>query len=285
MMKIALIPNMTRRNTPDVTKELLKEFEKLGVTVFLDESFKSYFGDCDYINYCSVEEYIENCEIVVTVGGDGTFIKSAKLSAEKSKPLLCINAGKLAYLAGLESSEFSLLQEIVNGNFKTEKRMMLTATIIDKSGKILYHSNCLNDAVVSRSGNIRIMKLSINCNDAPLMDYRADGVIVSTPTGSTAYSLSAGGPIVDPELESILMTPICPHSLVGRSLVFRPNAVLGISSAENVTLCLSADGAQPQKIEPGCRAEIAAAEFTADFIRIKSENFIDILYRKLAQRR
>ena len=159
-MKIALIPNMTRQNTPDVTKKLLKEFEKLQVTVFLDESFKSSFTHSDYIKYCDIEESIADCEIVVTVGGDGTFIKSAKLSAEKCKPLLCINAGKLAYLAGLESSELELLSEIVKGNFKTEKRMMMTATIIDKCGEVLYHSNCLNDAVVY----IIVVLVSFSCN-------------------------------------------------------------------------------------------------------------------------
>lgn len=282
-MKIALIPNMTRRNTPDITKEVLKEFERLGVTVFLDESFKLHFGDCDNINYCSVEDSIETCEMVVTVGGDGTFIKSAKLSAEKGKPLLCINAGKLAYLAGLESSEFSLLSEIINGNFKTEKRMMLTATIIDKSGKMLYHSNCLNDAVVSRSGNIRIMKLSINCNNAPLMDYSADGVIVSTPTGSTAYSLSAGGPVIEPQIDSMLITPVCCHSFFSRSVVLRPDSVLEIAHDNSGEAVLSCDGEEAVLIPDDAVVKIETSGKKAEFIKVKNDTFIDILNKKMSK--
>ena len=282
-MKIALIPNMTRQNTPDVTKVLLKEFKKLNVVVFLDESFRVYFGDSEYINYCNVEESIANCEIVVTVGGDGTFIKSAKLSAEKAKPLLCINAGKLAYLAGLESSELSLLSEIFKGDYKTEKRMMLTATIIDKSGEILYHSNCLNDAVVSRSGNIRIMKLSINCNDAPLMDYRADGVIVSTPTGSTAYSLSAGGPVIEPQIDSMLITPVCCHSFFSRSVVLRPDSILEIAHDNSGEAVLSCDGEEAVLIPDGAIVKIETSDKKAKFIKVKNDTFIDILNKKMSK--
>ena len=282
-MKIALIPNMTRQNTPDVTKELLKEFEKLQVIVFLDKSFESSFAHSDYIKYCDIEESIADCEIVVTVGGDGTFIKSAKLSAEKSKPLLCINAGKLAYLAGLESSELELLSEIVKGNFKTEKRMMMTATIIDKCGEVLYHSNCLNDAVVSRSGNIRIMKLSINCNDAPLMDYRADGVIVSTPTGSTAYSLSAGGPVIEPQIDSMLITPVCCHSFFSRSVVLRPDSILEIAHDNSGEAVLSCDGEEAVLIPDGAIVKIETSDKKAEFIKVKNDTFIDILNKKMSK--
>ena len=103
-MKIALIPNMTRQNAPDVTKNVLNELEKLSVSVVLDNEFKSFFGNAPYIEYSDIETSLENCDVVITVGGDGTFIKSAKNAAEKNKPLLCINAGKLAYFAGLEKN-------------------------------------------------------------------------------------------------------------------------------------------------------------------------------------
>ena len=282
-MKIALIPNMTRQNTPDVTEKLLKEFEKLQVTVFLDDSFKSSFTHSDYIKYCDIEDGIADCEMVVTVGGDGTFIKSAKLSAENCKPLLCVNAGKLAYLAGLESSELELLSEIVKGNFKTEKRMMLTATIIDKKGEVLYHSNCLNDAVVSRSGNIRIMKLSINCNGAPLMDYSADGVIVSTPTGSTAYSLSAGGPVIEPQIDSMLITPVCCHSFFSRSVVLRPDSVLEIMHDNSGEAVLSSDGEEAVLIPDGAIVKIETSDKKAEFIKVKNDTFIDILNKKMSK--
>ncbi len=282
-MKIALIPNMTRQNAPDVTKDVLKELEKLGVNVLLDVEFKSFFGSADYIEYCDIGNSLENSDIVITVGGDGTFIKSAKEAAEKNKPLLCIKAGKLAYLAGLENSELSFLSDIVNGDYKTEKRMMLSATIIDKSGKILYHSNCLNDAVVSRSGNIRIMNLSISCNNAPLMDYSADGVIVSTPTGSTAYSLSAGGPVIEPQIESMLITPVCCHSFFSRSVVIRPDSVLEIAHDNSGEAVLSCDGEEAVLIPEDAIVKIETSKVKAEFIKVKNDTFIDILNRKMSK--
>jgi len=282
-VKIALIPNMTRQNTPDVTRELLKELEKLNIEVFLDSAFSTCFAEAPYIKYCDLSVCLEECDIVITVGGDGTFIKSAKEAAEKNKPLLCINAGKLAYLAGLENNEFLLLGDVVKGNFKTEKRMMLSATIIDKNGKILYHSNCLNDAVVSRSGNIRIMKLSINCNNAPLMDYSADGVIVSTPTGSTAYSLSAGGPVIEPQIESMLITPVCCHSFFSRSVVLRPDSVLEIAHDNSGEAVLSCDGEEAVLIPDGAIVKIETSNIKAEFIKVKNDTFIDILNRKMSK--
>ena len=281
-MKIALIPNMTRQNTLNVTKELLNQLEKLNVTVFLDEEFKACFENSEYINYCNVENEIENCEIVVTVGGDGTFIKSAKTSALKNKPLLCVNAGKLAYLAGLESTELSLLSKIVNGDYKTEKRMMLTATIIDKDGNVIYTSNCLNDAVVSRSGKIRIIKLSIACNGTELMDYSADGVIVSTPTGSTAYSLSAGGPIIEPQIDSMLLTPVCCHSVFSRSVVLRPDSILEIVHDNSGDAVLSCDGEEAVLVPSGATVKIENSPLKAEFIKVKKDTFIDILNKKIS---
>lgn len=282
-MKIALIPNMTRQNAPDVTKKVLKELENLKVSVFLSNEFLSDFGVKDYITYCDIENSINECDIVITVGGDGTFIKSAKLSALENKPLLCVNAGKLAYLAGLESTELALLKDVVEGKFKTEKRMMICATIIDKSGRIIYHSNCLNDAVVSRCGNIRIMKLSIDCNGAPLMDYSADGVIISTPTGSTAYSFSAGGPVIEPQIDSMLITPVCCHSFFSRSVVLRPDSVLEVRHDNIGEAMLSCDGEEPVLVPADAIVKIEVSEKKAEFIKVKNDTFIDILNKKMTK--
>ncbi|MBQ5883135.1 MAG: NAD(+)/NADH kinase, partial [Clostridia bacterium] len=279
----ALIPNMTRQNAPDVTKKVLEELEKLNVTVLLSESFINDFEKADYVKYCDIESCINECDIVLTVGGDGTFIKSAKLSSENNKPLLCINAGKLAYLAGLESSELSLLKDVVKGEYKTEKRMMLDATIIDKNGKVIYHSNCLNDAVVSRCGTVRIMNLSIDCNGAHLMDYSADGVIVSTPTGSTAYSFSAGGPVIEPQIDSMLITPICCHSFFSRSVVLRPDSILQIKHDNSGEAMLFCDGEEPVLVPTDAIVKIEISEKKAEFIKVKNDTFIDILNKKMTK--
>lgn len=281
-MKFYIIPNMTRTNTFSVTSELLEELRELKCTVFLDESLKNYFGEMSDVIYTTDYDVISKCFAVIAVGGDGTFINSAKIARNYDKPLICINAGKLAYLACLEGDEISLLYEVVKGNFITEKRMMLDVSIIDKSGEILYHSNCVNDAVVSRSGIIRIMKLSVSCNGAPLIDYLADGAIVATPTGSTAYSLSAGGPVVEPGVESILLTPICPHSVFSRSVVLGGNSELELFHDDSGEAILSCDGQGAVIIPPEAKVKIKRSEKCVSFIKIKPDTFIDVLNKKIS---
>lgn len=282
-MKIALMPNLTRKEALSITKGICKSLDNLGASYCFLPEYKSDF-ESTKAAFLPEEEALGTCDAVIAVGGDGSIIHAAKTAAKYKKPILGVNAGRLAFMAGLEDNELHLLSRLIEGDYSLDKRLMLKVNVL-RGDEVISTDYCVNDCLVTNEEKQRMSEIDVSLGGSCFNSYLCDGVLVATPTGSTAYSLSAGGPIVDPELESILMTPICPHSLVGRSLVFRPNAVIGVSSAEDVTLCLSADGAEPQKIEPGCRAEISRAEFTADFIRIKSENFIDILYRKLAQRR
>jgi NAD+ kinase len=219
--------------------------------------------------------------MVVSVGGDGSFISAAKVATRYGKPILCVNAGKLAYLACLEGDEMHLLSKVVNGDYIKEKRMMLDVWVVDKTHEILYHSSCINDAVVSRSGIIRIIKLSVSCNDAPLVQYMADGVIVSTPTGSTAYSLSAGGPIIAPCVESILLTPVCAHSVFSRSVVLDGSSELEILHDNSGEVILSCDGQEAINVPEDAVVRVKRSELSAEFIKIKDDTFINILNKKL----
>ncbi len=281
-MKFFIIPNMTRENALSVTISLIKEFFALDCQVFMDSSLKDSFGEFTDITFNEPKILLDICDIVVSVGGDGSFINAAKIATEHNKPLLCVNAGKLAYLACLESDELSMLSKIVKGEYITEKRMMLDVSILDKTDRIIYHSNCINDAVVSRSGVIRIMKLSVSCNGAPLINYMADGAIVATPTGSTAYSLSAGGPVIDPCVESILLTPVCAHSVFSRSVVLGGNSELEIIHDNSGEAILSCDGQSAVVIPEGAVVTIKRSEKCASFIKIKNDTFIDILNKKIS---
>ena len=282
-MKIALMPNLTRKEAFEVTGGICSSLDKLGADYCFMPEYADIFGMTKAV-FLPEEEALGCCDAVIAVGGDGSIIHAAKSAVRYQKPILGVNAGRLAFMAGLEDNELHLLSRLIEGDYTLDKRLMLKASVL-RGDEVISTDYCVNDCLVTNEEKQRMSEIDVSLGGSCFNSYLCDGVLVATPTGSTAYSLSAGGPIVDPELESILMTPICPHSLVGRSLVFKPDAVIGIESAEDVTLCLSADGAEPQKIEAGCRAEISRAEFTANFIRIKSENFIDILYRKLAQRR
>ena len=281
-VKFYVIPNMTRENAYSVTVKLLKEIKKLNCEAFMESSLEQHFAKEDFITYCEDGSVISMVDFVVSVGGDGSFINAAKVATEYNKPILCVNAGKLAYLACLEENEIELLRMVVDGKFVTERRMMLDVTIVDKNREILYHSNCINDVVVSRSGSIRIMKLSALCNGIPLIEYMADGAIVSTPTGSTAYSLSAGGPIVDPCVESLLLTPICSHSVFSRSIVLGGNSVLELYHDNSGEAILSCDGQSAEIVPEGARVCVKRSDKVASFVKIKQDTFIDVLNKKIS---
>lgn len=282
-MKITLIPNLTRNEASGVAAGICKSLKSLGAKYSFFTEYKNEF-EYTGADFLPADEAIDSCDAVIAVGGDGSIIHAAKLAAVKQKPILGVNAGRLAFMAGLEDNELHLLSRLIEGDYDLDKRLMLKTNIL-KGSDIICSDYCVNDCLITNEEKQRMTAIDVSLNGSRFNSYLCDGVLISTPTGSTAYSLSAGGPVVDPELESILLTPLCPHSLVDRSLIFRPDAVLTVNSAENQTLCLSADGVQPVIIENSCRAEISRAEFTANFIRIKSDNFIDILYKKLAQRR
>ena len=281
-MKFYIIPNMTRENTFKVTTALLSEIKKINCTALMDISLQEIFGTDDAIKYCAEESDIASTDMVIAVGGDGTFINAAKKATLHDKPVLCINAGKLAYLACLEGDELSLLSKVVEGDCVFEKRMMLDVSIVDKNNEILYHSNCINDAVVSRSGSIRIMKLSVDCNGTSLIEYLADGVIVCTPTGSTAYSLSAGGPIVEPCVESILLTPVCSHSVFSRSIVLGGASVLELTHDNSGEAILSCDGQSAVNVPADSRVIVKKSENYVSFVKIKKDTFIQILNKKIS---
>ncbi len=282
-MKITLIPNLTRKEAAGVTAGICNSLKSLGAEYCFFDEFKNEFefANAKFLPY---DEAIDSCDAVIAIGGDGSIIHAAKLAAVRKKPILGVNAGRLAFMAGLEDNELHLLSRLIDGDYTLDKRLMLKADII-KNGEIIESDYCVNDCLITNEEKQRMTAIDVSLNGSRFNSYLCDGVLISTPTGSTAYSLSAGGPVVDPELESILLTPLCPHSLVDRSLIFKPDAVLTVNSAEESTLCVSADGVQPITVEAGCYAQISRAEFTANFIRIKSDNFIDILYKKLAQRR
>lgn len=281
-MKFFIIPNMTRENAHSVTSRVVKELLALNCQIFMDKALEEQFGNFEGVHFGEQASLLSMVDMVVSVGGDGSFINAAKLATDNNKPLLCVNAGKLAYLACLEGDELSLLSKVVKGEYITEKRMMLSVSILDKNDRIIYHSNCINDAVVSRSGIIRIMKLSVFCNGAPLIDYMADGAIIATPTGSTAYSLSAGGPIIDPCVESILLTPVCSHSVLSRSVVLGGNSELEITHDNSGEAILSCDGQSAVLIPEGAVVTVKKSEKCASFVKIKNDTFIDVLNKKLS---
>ena len=279
MNKFAVIPNLTKRNAEQVALAVCKRLFQLGAHVFLPEENKKEFAKLDKAVFLSNTDIMKECSAIIAVGGDGTILRCAKEAAKFGKPVLGINAGTLGYMAGLE-------KQLINGEFKIDKRMMLKVTInADRDYTGTFYA--INDAVFSRGSQLKMIKTKVYCDGNLVNNYLADGLIISTPTGSTAYCLSAGGPVVDPVIESILLTPICTHSLFARSLIFRPDSKLFVQPDESCCddFFFSCDGEEAIKLDSNYKVSIERATDYAQLIRIKSDTFIDILNKKLAERR
>jgi NAD+ kinase len=185
-------------------------------------------------------------------------------------------------MAGLERHEIGLLGNLLSGNYCVDKRMMLKTELV-RGEEVLSSAFCINDTVVSRAGRTKPVELTVENRGRHLINYIADGLIIATPTGSTAYSLSAGGPVVDPVLESILLTPICAHSLFARSFILNTDSEFSVKAAPGSDVSFTCDGEEPVPIPEGCHINVGKAEVSAEFIRIKSDTFMDILNSKLVQ--
>lgn len=283
-LKIGIVPNLTREKTLDVTKETVTYLKKLNIEFYFSANYKNelslYFGKEKFI-----DDIYSNVDLLIAIGGDGSYISTAKQAAIHKKPVLCINAGNLAFLAGLEGNELHLLEKLLTGDFSTDKRMMLEVSVKNFDGSE-FISYCLNDVAIARGNEIKLIDLDAFCDNRKINSYRADGVILATPTGSTAYSWSAGGPVIDPNLQCITLTPICTHSPLNRSLVFNEKSVITVKSAKsNQKICVSADGEKSIELSDDFEVKIKNSEYYAEFIRIKSDEFYDILNSKLSQRR
>lgn len=280
-MIFALQPNLTRENAYEVTLEVCKKLDSLNARYIFDLILKDKFGHTKAV-FLPYDRMLESCDAVITVGGDGTIIHAAKSAVVWGKPILGINAGRLAFMAGLERHEIHLLGNLLSGKYSVDKRMMLKTQLV-RGKDILASEFCINDTVVSRAGRTKPVELTVECRGRHLINYFADGLIIATPTGSTAYSLSAGGPIVDPVLESILLTPICAHSLFARSFILNTDSEFSVKALSGSEVTFSCDGEEPFTIPEGCHLNIGKAEQSAEFIRIKSDTFMDVLNSKLIQ--
>lgn len=283
-MKIAVIPNLTRHRAREVTLSLCEQLKNAGLDFCLSSQLRESLPEIPDCCFENPELYIKNSDTVISVGGDGSMLRAAKLAADKSKNVLGINAGRLAYLCGLDKDELSLLSCLKDGKYSVQHRMMLSVSV-EREGRTIYESTCLNDAVFTRGENLKLINLCVKTGGRDIADYLADGAIFATPTGSSAYSMSAGGPIVEPTLEAVLLTPICPHSLAVRPYIFSGDAEFEVSVKpvyeETDNVFLSCDGEKAVQIDEKCIVKISKSDIKAGFISIKTDNFIDVLNKKL----
>ena len=230
------------------------------------------------------DELFKKCDAAVTVGGDGTIIHSAKHAAKYSKPMIGVNVGRLGFAAEVEPDNIADLRRILNNDYDIERRMLLDVTVKRGNGESESFI-AVNDAALARGQLSRIIDISVSLDNSPISTYRADGVLFSTPTGSTAYSLSAGGPVIYPGMNCILLTPVCPHSLISRSVVFDGGAVLTAKVNDDTPAVLSIDGERHLEVKPSDLVVIKKAKAPLKLITLYKRNFYQHLNEKLKERK
>lgn len=283
-MTAALYVNLTRKNAYKVALDVIDELEKLEIKILMPEEFRSDFSfSC--ISFVSSSDFIRHSDFLISIGGDGTIIHSAHRAAAFDKPILGINAGRLGFLAGLEKEELYLLKSLKENNYTVDSRMMLSVKHFENE-KLIKEYVCLNDVVVARGNSLRLCDVGVKSEGRLIFDYQADGLIIATPTGSTAYSLSAGGPVVDTSIESMILTPICNHSLFSRSMIFKPDCTLQlkVNNPESSLPIFSCDGEKEVMMGENSILTVTRSNKYAKIIRIKGDSFADILSHKLIER-
>ena len=235
--------------------------------------------------YLPLEDIYVGADILIVLGGDGSLLEAARRAAENNKPILGINLGRLGYMAELEMDEIRLLGRLFEGNYRISERSMLEVSILDLKGQKKLTSFALNDAVITKGTIARIIDLELSEGGMLVTQYRADGLIIATPTGSTAYSMSAGGPITDPRIKCICVTPICPHSLMARPLIFPDSAVIEVKniSDREKNLFLTIDGRMNYELFRGERVRVTKSDKITRLITLKERGFYNVLRQKMSE--
>lgn len=263
-----------------IAEEICAELTASG---FAPLSLKYDDGGTGGLKGAKSSESGEGCVCMITVGGDGSIISHGKLAAVWGIPLMGVNTGRLGFMANLEPGDIKRIPEIITGNFRVSRRMMMSVDVSYANvGKL--HQNCLNDVVVSRDSKSKLPEFCVYCGETEVSRLRADGVIFSTPTGSTAYSLSAGGPIIDPALHCIEYTALCPHSLFSRPMIFSAEreVTLRVNSYQDSRVTINFDGDSGYPFDEGDVLTLHIG--SPDLMLIETgEGFFGSVNRKLMQ--
>lgn len=283
MKTVILTPNPYRDKDFQTVREAARVLDAAGIPTKLCLPFevdRTYDLPKD-LKFHRLDRELPNAGMVVCFGGDGTILHMAKAATRKGIPILGINIGTLGFMAELESTELDQLERIGTGDFTFDSRMMLDVTV-HRDRDIIFHDICLNDAVVTKGAVARIVHLEVKCDGVQVMESGGDGVIVATPTGSTAYNFSAGGPIVEPEATNIIMTPICAHEVGSRSIVASDRRVITVEMVRNArrNAYLSVDGGKAFRLSMGDVVTIKKSNLETKLVRLKNRSFYDVVSAK-----
>ena len=289
-MKILLIPNFIKPNSIPCAEQVVHKLRELGAVPMLDTKSKKLLVGVDDCVEGDFSTLLKECDVLLTIGGDGTILKAVQHAVLTDKPILGVNAGRIGFLSQVEMNELDALERLVSGNYRLSRRMLLEAEIVRKEGSEKYLA--LNEIVIAQGNYGKIVDISVLRDEQEITHIRADGLIFATPTGSTAYSLSVGGSIADPEIDLILLTAISPYSAFNRSLLLPADREY-MAREENLRnqdglqdgLLVMADGKNLALIGEGEYVRVRRASVYAQLIDLQLRDFYSNLHEKLSLRR
>lgn len=288
MKKVIMTPNPYRDKDFQTVRRASQILTEAGIEVRLCLPFEvdsSYDLPKD-LKFSRLDRELSGADLIICFGGDGTILHMSKTATRAGIPILGVNIGTLGFMAELESTELERLKQLATGDYTIDKRMMLDVTVF-RDRDIIFHDICLNDVVITKGAVARIVHLAVECDGVEAMECGGDGVIVATPTGSTAYSLSAGGPIVEPAAHSILVTPICAHDVGSRCMVASDKRVITVKLTRNArrNSYLSVDGGKSVRLNMGDVTTIKKSNLETSLVRLKDRSFYDVLNQKFRDNR
>lgn len=283
MKRITLMPNPYRDRNFQITKTAEQILRQHGAEVRVCLPFhvdRSHELPAS-LHFVTMEEALKDCDLMVCFGGDGTILHAARLVGNRDIPMLGVNTGTMGFMAELESNELSLLPKVLEENLHLEERMMIHVAV-KRAGRVIYEDNALNDAVVTKGAVARVIGLTVSCDDVEAMHFDGDGLIISTPTGTTAYSMSAGGPIVEPTAKNIIVTPICAHAMGVRPLVLMQDRVVvaQVGRIGKRSAFLSVDGGKAFRLNAEDKVTVTASRRSIQLVKVKNVSYYGILNKK-----
>ena len=283
LKKVILCPNPYRDAQLRVAREAKRVLDEAGCPNVVCLPFRNHekiegFG----LAIEPLQQELRGADLIVAFGGDGTILHLSKTAAHRDVPVLGVNLGSLGFMAELESKDLARLRDLCNGKYDVESRMMLDVNVL-RDGRVIYSNLALNEALIARGNVSRVIRLKISTEQGKLVDIAGDGVIVASPTGSTAYSLSAGGPVVEPTARNFIVSPICAHSVHANAYVLSSERVITVQTEKNSykPVLLSVDGGRAFSLRSGDCVEVRRSKFDTKLVRLTKRSFCEILQKKM----
>ncbi len=282
MKRVILCPNPYRDKGLAAAKEADGILRSAGLETVYCLPFKPEGGEGQFGVTCRpLQQELRSSDLVVAFGGDGTILHLARAASMRGVPVLGVNLGSLGFMSDLEAGELALLKNLAGGRFRREKRMMLDVAVV-REGRTVYTSGALNDAVVTKGAIARVVRLQVSAGEERLGVFAGDGVVVATPTGSTGYSLSAGGPIVEPTAQNFVISPICAHTVFAKSFVLSAAGTVAVSPVESrKQVYLSVDGGKAFALRYGDKVRICRSRYETELLRLTDRSIYEILRTKM----